>query len=184
MENDHVCLLKTDNGLPFISHQFKTFATNMGFKHQRITPIWPQANGEANIFMRNLGKVTRSAVIEGRPWKCTNLRNHTATPQSSTCIAPATTLFGREIKTKLLTSTNSGTRQSVERKRQGCEKEDETVCRSEMTRTITRHCTGKRSAGTATKDRINWPHHLTIVQIQKKGTMISAHRGDRNITRN
>ena len=99
-----VSVLKTDNGPPFNSHQFKAFATNMGFKHQRITPICPQANGEAKRFMRNLGKVARSAVIEGRPWrqemyKC--LRNYRATPHSSTGIAPATALFGREMKTKL-----------------------------------------------------------------------------------
>ena len=65
----NLSVLKTDNGPPFNSHHFKAFATNMSFKHQRITPIWPQANGEAERFMRNLGKVTRSAVIGGRPWR-------------------------------------------------------------------------------------------------------------------
>ena len=54
--------------------------------------------------MRNLGKVTISAVIEGRPWRQEMykfLRNYRATPHSPTGIAPATGLFGREMKNKL-----------------------------------------------------------------------------------
>ena len=38
--------LKTDNGPPFNSHEFKTYASITGFKHKRITPLWPQANAE------------------------------------------------------------------------------------------------------------------------------------------
>ena len=98
-------MLKTDNG----SHQFKTFATNMGFKHQRITPIWPQANGEAEIFMRNFGKVTRSAVIEGRPWRHEMykfLRNYRATPHSSTGIAQVTTLTVEDCTSRALPDFN------------------------------------------------------------------------------
>ena len=49
--------LKTDKGPPFNSHQFHSFAKHMGFEHQWITPLWPQANGEAERFMRNLGKL-------------------------------------------------------------------------------------------------------------------------------
>ena len=44
--------LKTDNGPPFNSHEFKTYASITGFRHRRITPLWPQANGETERFMR------------------------------------------------------------------------------------------------------------------------------------
>ena len=40
-------ILKSDNGLPFNEHAFKNFADYLGFKHRRITPLWPKAIGEA-----------------------------------------------------------------------------------------------------------------------------------------
>ena len=49
--------LKTDNGPPFNSHEFKTYASITGFRHRRITPLWPQANGETERFMRTVKKV-------------------------------------------------------------------------------------------------------------------------------
>ena len=69
-----------------------------------ITPLWPQANAEAERFMRNLGKVIRSALVEGKSWRQelhVLLRNYRATPHSSTGIAPATALFNREMRIKL-----------------------------------------------------------------------------------
>ena len=48
-------ILKSDNGAPFNSGQFHSYAENMGFKHRKVTPYWPRANGEAERFMKNLG---------------------------------------------------------------------------------------------------------------------------------
>ena len=48
--------LKTDNCPPFNSHEFKTYASITGFRHRRITPLWPQANGETERFMRTVKK--------------------------------------------------------------------------------------------------------------------------------
>ena len=53
--------LRSDNGPPFNSMQFKEFAIQQGFMHRRITPLWPRANGICERFMRNLGKVLRNA---------------------------------------------------------------------------------------------------------------------------
>ena len=47
-------IAKSDNGPPFNSSAFQMFAQYLGFKHQRITPHWPQANGEVERFMRTL----------------------------------------------------------------------------------------------------------------------------------
>lgn len=58
--------LKTDNGPPFQSFEFRQFAEQLGFKHHRITPLWPKANGEAERFMRTLGKAIRTAHIESK----------------------------------------------------------------------------------------------------------------------
>lgn len=59
--------IKTDNGSPFQSHDFAQFTTNLGFTHRRITPLWPEANGEVERFMRTLGKAIRAAQVEGKP---------------------------------------------------------------------------------------------------------------------
>lgn len=40
-------IVKSDNGSPFQSDSFATFADDLGFKHHRIPPRWPEANGEA-----------------------------------------------------------------------------------------------------------------------------------------
>ena len=38
-------IVKTDNGPPFQREDFKDFATQSGFKHRRIIPLWTAANG-------------------------------------------------------------------------------------------------------------------------------------------
>ncbi|XP_062568257.1 uncharacterized protein K02A2.6-like [Saccostrea cucullata] len=42
-------VVKTDNGPPFNGSLFKEFAKHLGFQHRKITPLWPQANGEAEV---------------------------------------------------------------------------------------------------------------------------------------
>lgn len=54
-------VVKSDNEPPFQGHTFYKFANFMGFKHRKITPLWPKANGEAKQFMRTLGKAIRMA---------------------------------------------------------------------------------------------------------------------------
>ncbi|XP_060604313.1 uncharacterized protein K02A2.6-like [Ruditapes philippinarum] len=49
-------VVKTDNGPPFQSRAFREFADNSGFKHKRITPLHPQANGIVERFMAPLQK--------------------------------------------------------------------------------------------------------------------------------
>lgn len=75
-------VVNSDNGLPFHSSQFNQIAETLGFKDHRGTPLWPQANIEAERLMRNLGKVVRTALTEDQPWKLqlmAYLRNHCAT---------------------------------------------------------------------------------------------------------
>lgn len=38
-------VVKTDNGPPFQGQEFADFAVICGFKHRKITPLWPEANG-------------------------------------------------------------------------------------------------------------------------------------------
>ena len=47
--------VRTDNGPAFRSKEFADFAQHMGFIHIKVTPLWPQANGLVESFMKNLG---------------------------------------------------------------------------------------------------------------------------------
>lgn len=98
-----VCV-KSDNGSPFNSHDFKSFAKHNGFKHRKVTPLWPKANGEAERFMKTLNKTIRASVVEGNNWKHTLfdfLRNYRATPHSTTGTSPFELLFNRKPQIKL-----------------------------------------------------------------------------------
>ena len=65
-------IVKTDNGPLFNGSEFARFADYIGFKHKKVTALWPQANGEAERFMKTIEKSLRAAVIEGRSWKRTS----------------------------------------------------------------------------------------------------------------
>ena len=96
--------IRTDNGPCFKSSEFSYFAKDLGFKHRKITPCWPRANGEAERMVRTLKKVLRISHTEHVSFKqLLNrfLRNYRATPHPSTGEAPATLMFGRPMRTKL-----------------------------------------------------------------------------------
>ena len=95
--------LRSDNGPPFNSYNFKSYASANGFKHKRITPLWPRANGLCERFMRNLGKVMKNAAVDGSKWEeelLDFLRSYRATPHASTKVSPNELLF----KTKRTTT--------------------------------------------------------------------------------
>jgi hypothetical protein len=62
-------VVKTDNGPPFNSREFQSFAQTLGFKHRKITPRWPRANGEVDRFVRTIKKVVKTATVEHKNWK-------------------------------------------------------------------------------------------------------------------
>ena len=59
-------VLKSDNGPPFFGEEFKAHMQENGIKHQKITPLWPQANAEAENFIKPLTKAVCCAQVEGR----------------------------------------------------------------------------------------------------------------------
>ena len=97
-------IIKTDNGSPFNSYQFREYAENTGFAHRKITPRWPRANAQAESFNKPLMKNIKAAEIERKSWKQSMyqfLRQYRTTPHSSTGVTPFKLLFGRETNTKL-----------------------------------------------------------------------------------
>ena len=97
-------VLKSDNGPPFNSHEFKLFAKRLGFRHRKITPLWPKPNAECERFMKTLIKNTRISHAQKSSWKSdlhTFLLNYRATPHSITNKSPGDIFFGRQIHTTL-----------------------------------------------------------------------------------
>lgn len=88
----------TDNGPPFKSHQLEQFFKKLGIRHQRITPLWPQANAQVESFMKPLMKAIRTAYLEKQDWK-KRLQNflfsYRNTPHCTTGISPSTMMFNR-----------------------------------------------------------------------------------------
>jgi len=98
--------IKTDNGPPFQGEAFREFAREKGFTHRRITPEWPEANGEAENFMKSIGKAAKTAHVAGKNWKAelyTFLGNYRDTPHPSTGKTPYDLSMGRSVRTKIPT---------------------------------------------------------------------------------
>ena len=95
---------RTDNGPQFISDHFKQFMLELGIKHHKVTPLWPQANGEVERQNRWILKRLRIAQVEGRNWQNEidkYLLMYRSTPHTVTGVSPAELLFKRKIRTKL-----------------------------------------------------------------------------------
>ena len=91
-------IVKSDNGSPFQSAEFANYELLSGFKDHRVTPLWPEANGEAECFMKTVKKAIRAAKVERKDWHLemyTFLPNYRATPHTSTKVPPATAMIGR-----------------------------------------------------------------------------------------
>ena len=89
-------VVRSDNGPPFTSEEIREYMRENGIDHRRITPLWPQANSEAERFMKPLTKAIRSAHVEGKTWRkhlYKFLLNYRTTPHSTTEFAPAELLF-------------------------------------------------------------------------------------------
>ena len=86
-----------------------------GIEHRRVTPLWPQANSEAESFMKPLTKAIRSAHVEGKAWRkhlYKFLLNYRTIPHSTTGFAPSELLFNRKVRNKLPQLTSEHANQS------------------------------------------------------------------------
>jgi len=87
---------KSDNGSPFQSREFKAYCLKKGINHQRITPLYPAANGLAERAMKPLGESIR---VIGKPSLDyeEEIREHVSaynsTPHSTTGLTPRELFF-------------------------------------------------------------------------------------------
>ncbi|CAK8685732.1 unnamed protein product [Clavelina lepadiformis] len=96
--------ITSDNGPQFVSGEFKSYLDEQSIHHRKVTPIWPQANGEVERQNRSLLKRQKIAQAEGKDWKKeinTYLLMYRSTAHSTTGVSPAELLFKRKIRTKL-----------------------------------------------------------------------------------
>ena len=62
-------VLRADNGLLFNGKDFAHFAQTLGFKHRKVTPLWPRANREVECLMQTFQKTAEAAKLDDQPWK-------------------------------------------------------------------------------------------------------------------
>jgi len=89
-------VVKSDNSPPFNGHEFGQSAYYLGFEHQKVTPLWPEANDEVECLVKTFGTVLRTTSN----WKqqlYQFLRNYRTTLHCTT----STALIGKPIRIKL-----------------------------------------------------------------------------------
>ena len=90
--------IRTDNGPPFNGDEFKRYMEELGIEWRNSTPLWPQANRNAESIMKPIGKVIKTATLEGKNWRQELQRfllNYRSTPHAITKVPPCELLFNR-----------------------------------------------------------------------------------------
>ena len=180
--------LKTDNGPPFNSTEFRDFANYLGFKHRKITPLWPQANGEAERFMKTITKAIHTARTENRSWKQELnkfLRNYRVTPHSTTKKSPSYIMFDRHVKTTLpeitVPTLDEKLRKVDEHNKSQMKRNSENRNTKESRIDIGDTVLVRQRK----RNKFTTPYDPSpLVVIQRKGCMITAENASKRITRN
>lgn len=100
----------TNNGPQLISAEFKDFMEQQDIEYRRVTPLWPQVNGEVKRQNRSILKRLKIAQVEKRNWRdelSDYLTMYRTTPHSTTGVSPSEMLFKRKIRTRLPTLDTS-----------------------------------------------------------------------------
>jgi hypothetical protein len=87
-----------------VNNRSTDFCDEFGIKHRRITPAWPQANGQVEVFNRNIKRIIQKSFISNSDWRTElngYLRSYRNTPHSSTKVAPADLVFVGSNSSKL-----------------------------------------------------------------------------------
>ena len=184
-------VVRSYNGPPFNGHDFKNFAETLGFKHRKVTPLWPRLNGEVERFMRTIKKTIHAATTEGKPWKeelCTLLRNYRTTPRSSTGKAPATAMFNRTVRNKLPElPMDSYDQAGIQERDENAKRKMKAYADNKAHLKPQNISVGdtvivKRDPSPMKSDRPFDPKPYVVTE--QKGTMVTAERDNKEITRN
>ena len=97
-------ILQSDNGPPFNSQAFAEFAEESGFKHRRITPLHPKAQGQVENFNKLINKtitISRHNHTDPEEAIYDMLQAYRSTPHPGTNETPYKLLMNRDVRTKL-----------------------------------------------------------------------------------
>ena len=188
-------IVRSDNGPPFNSEAIKQYMVDNGIEHRKVTPLWPQANSEAESFMRPLTKAIRSANVEGKLWKkhlYEFLLNYRTTPHTTTGFSPAELLFNRKVRNKLPHMANENSRKKTyieatvqtndDKAKEKMKQHADRRSRAKPAElTIGDKVLVKQRKSNKLTTRFD-PNPFMVVRL--KGTMVTASRNGKYITRN
>ena len=184
-------VVKSDNGPPFNGEEFAKFACVLGFKHRKVTPLWPRANGEVERFVKTLKKCIKAAKVEGRNWRKelqAILRNYRTTPHATTGVAPAVLLLKRPVRNKLPQANHIDPVAEIVRERDSSQKlkmkahADNKAYVKPCNISLGEAVLVKRPFSVSKGGTVYDPTPMTVVS--KKGSMITAEGENRTVTRN
>ena len=95
-------IIYSDNGSPFQSEEYENFAKDSAFKIVTSSPKYPQSNGK----VENAVNTAKMLIIKSANWRI-GLMEYTATPLTGIGYSPAQLMFGRNIRTKLPSTSQS-----------------------------------------------------------------------------
>jgi hypothetical protein len=180
--------IKSDNGSPFQSKEVKDYLTAQGIHHHRVTPLWPQANGKVEGFMKPMGKAIQAAWAEGRDWQrelFAFLMNYRTTPHLSTGVAPAEMLYKRVIRSTVPSFSQEPANTAAERVLKGKAKSKQYV----DARRHTKKSTIKEGNTVLVKQKkknkyttMFRPQPYKVINVRY--SRVTVPRGDHVITRN
>jgi len=184
-------MLRTDNGPPFQSEDFAKFAVTLGFTHQKVTPLWPGANGEVERFMKTIKKCVHIAQIEHQKWRRELVKflcKYRVNLHSTTGVALATLLFSRNVHAKFPQLTTEpknreeiSQRDSEQKAKMKAYADDKSYVKPSSLQIGSRVLV-KNSPSKGKKSAMFNPKPYTVIKI--KGSMITAERHGHRITRN
>ena len=184
--------LKSDNGPPMNSHAFKQFADYLGFRHRKIIPKHPESNAQVERFNRTLGKSIRASHTQNTCWRqdmYAFLRNYRATTHPSTKQPPCVLFFGRSINIKIpnspLTAETNVSHSKAKRADKKAKQKMKDYADKRRNAKPSKLQTGDTVLVQQDKEnKFTTPFDPRPYEItNKKGSMVTAKREDREITR-
>lgn len=96
--------IKSDNGPPFNSEEYKAFCEERGINTIFSTPLFPQQNGLVESYMKLVNKAMATAISTGTNYVKelqASIEAHNAAAHSVTKVPPEEVLMGRKIRRRL-----------------------------------------------------------------------------------
>lgn len=184
-------VVRTDNGPPFNGDEFAKFAQILGFKHRKVTPFWPRANGEVERFVKTVKKYAKAAKTEGKNWRKelqAFLRSYRTAPHATTGVAPSVLLMKRTVRSKIPQTNSVDPVSGIIRQRDLLQKEkmkshaDRKCYVKPSNISVGNSVLVKRPFTMGKGASVYNPSPMTV--IGAKGSMITAKNADATVTRN